>query len=764
MHHHTRHFYAIFVFLFCAANNTSAQTTVTSPTVTPTTTTTAPVSSSSRDLFTTPAPLAVRASDAAVTDKQVVRSREVAINFNMLTAYDAAGSPIAKVGQTLTLNLFDDAVLNVVADEVTSTKRGISWVGHIEGVEHGQVVLVVSGGVVSANVSMPSARYHVRFLQSGIFRVQQIDTSLFPSDHPPSYQELETKTLGALLNQQGASVAADDGSFIDVMVVYSPAARAAAGGVAAMASLIDLAVTETNASYANSQIVQRIRLVHSEEVAYVEADHSSPDPFAAAKNCIVSTTDGCLDNIHALRNTYAADIVSLWIEDLTYCGLAAAILSTADTAFNVVGRSCATGYFSFGHEMGHNMGARHDTYVDSTATPYTYGHGLTNPTATSPWRTIMGYNNACAAVGKNCARIQYWSNPGVTYGGAPMGTVGAEDNHRVLNSTAYTVANFRTAVTQSVTAPATPTIGSAIAGNSSIQVAFTPGSIGSGALVSYWAGCSNDGWAIQVNKLGPSSPINVTGLVNGSSYVCAVIAQSDAAAPNNFSTWSANSNAVTPNVAVTPVDLTVTTVLAPATGLAGGSIYVTATVLNQGGTTAAANLLEFYLSTNSTISTADIDTNWGCTIGPINPGQYWVCQGDIIIPSGVVNGTYYFGAIADRNALITESNKNNNTLAAATTLLIKNPSSPICTLSARPAHISPGRPTTLTPTCAPAATSYAWTGGTCQGTTASTCTVTPAATTAYGFTGTNSYGSSTASATVTVKAVDLTPILMLLLD
>jgi hypothetical protein len=37
-------------------------------------------------------------------------------------------------------------------------------------------------------------------------------------------------------------------------------------------------------------------------------------------------------------------------------------------------------------------------------------------------------------------------------------------------------------------------------------------------------------------------------------------------------------------------------------------------------------------------------------------------------------------------------------------------------------------------------------------------------TTAYGVTGTNSFGSSTGSATVTVKPVDLTPILMLLLD
>ena len=88
----------------------------------------------------------------------------------------------------------------------------------------------------------------------------------------------------------------------------------------------------------------------------------------------------------------------------------------------------------------------------------------------------------------------------------------------------------------------------------------------------------------------------------------------------------------------------------------------------------------------------------------------------------------------------------------------------LCTLSARPGVTRAGHPSTLTALCVPAATSYNWTGGTCAGTTASTCSVTPTVTTAYGVTGTNSNGSGSASATVTVKAVDLTPILMLLLD
>jgi hypothetical protein len=40
-------------------------------------------------------------------------------------------------------------------------------------------------------------------------------------------------------------------------------------------------------------------------------------------------------------------------------------------------------------------------------------------------------------------RIPYWSNPYRTYGGVAMGIVGESNNARVLNETAYTVANFR---------------------------------------------------------------------------------------------------------------------------------------------------------------------------------------------------------------------------------------------------------------------------------------------------------------------------------
>ena len=71
--------------------------------------------------------------------------------------------------------------------------------------------------------------------------------------------------------------AADDGLTFDVMVVYTPAARAGAGGTTAMNALINLAVAETNTAYLRSGVFPRLRLVHTEEVAYTESGNFSTD-------------------------------------------------------------------------------------------------------------------------------------------------------------------------------------------------------------------------------------------------------------------------------------------------------------------------------------------------------------------------------------------------------------------------------------------------------------------------------------------------------
>ena len=62
-------------------------------------------------------------------------------------------------------------------------------------------------------------------------------------------------------------MAADGTTEIDVLVVWTPAARSAAGGSSAIQSLVLSAVADANLASRKSQVNARLRLVHSSEVS-----------------------------------------------------------------------------------------------------------------------------------------------------------------------------------------------------------------------------------------------------------------------------------------------------------------------------------------------------------------------------------------------------------------------------------------------------------------------------------------------------------------
>jgi hypothetical protein len=352
-----------------------------------------------------------------------------------------AAAPGRMLGQGAAVRLAVAPGLNVVAVGERVQQRSaedISWAGPVRG-EHGWVQMVFMDGGVAATVTVGRTQYSIESLGNGLHAVSRIDQSGFPSEHTPD------NPSGALSSTLDAAVAgyqaakSSDGSVgiaaltqINVLVVYTASAASAAGTIG---SKIQLAVDETNQSYVNSGININMVRVHSAQVSYNESSRS----FSQHVSALQGTTDGLMDNVHTLRNTYAADVVALVVNDGEACGQAAAIRATASSAFMAAHYTCITGYYSFGHEIGHLQGARHDRYVDGSTTPYAYGHGFIP--ASKSWRTVMAYGNNCS----NCTRIQWWSNPLKRYPptGELMGTSTYEDNARVLNNTAPTVAAFR---------------------------------------------------------------------------------------------------------------------------------------------------------------------------------------------------------------------------------------------------------------------------------------------------------------------------------
>jgi hypothetical protein len=389
-------------------------------------------------------------------DPTIVRTRFADVNLDLLAGREGASGEPSGVVSVLTLNLFKDAVFTALYDRLELNPSGsFSWIGHLAGIDHSQVVLVVNEGMVMGNVSMPGAFYQVRHTGSGVHAIHEIDQAAFPPELPPipvAASQDDPAEL-PLLNVPMA----DDGSTVDLLVVYTDDAREAQGGSAAIEALIDLAVSEMNASYANSGINQRLNLVHKAEVSYDEGGFD----WATTLHRLSNPSDGFMDSVHTLRDYYCADEVALIVNNADFCGIAYIMTYVdqvfAGSAFVVVSRNCATGYYSLAHELGHNMGARHDWYVDDRTTPYSYSHGYVF--YPHRWRTIMAYNSECSARGGSCTRLPYWSNPNVMYGGYPMGVPAGtsaactegdlnhpacDADHRLtLNNTAATVANFR---------------------------------------------------------------------------------------------------------------------------------------------------------------------------------------------------------------------------------------------------------------------------------------------------------------------------------
>src|SRR4029453_14163077 len=360
-------------------------------------------------------------------DRRLLRTRAGGLNLDLLASQVEAvpGRP-AEV-QNIRLNLFEDTSFTAVPDRIEATGTdSFAWTGHLQDVEPSGVSLVVRDGVLAGNVSIPGTSYEVRYEGSGVYSINQIDPAAFPPEAPP----IPVHTPSTFPPNAG-----DDGSIVDVMVVYTTTARQAAGGTNAMNALIALAVSESNTGYGNSNVTQRLRLVHTAEVAYSEAGFD----WTTTLNRLTNTADRFMDEVPTLRDTYAADAVVLIVNDTAFCGQAWLMTTVSDGfktfAFSLVSRICAGGNYSFAHELGHNMGSHHDRANASGPAAFPYSYGYQAPD--NAFRTILAYN--CGGAG--FPRVNYWSNPEVLYGGQPMGVEytlpNSADNHRSLNNTRF---------------------------------------------------------------------------------------------------------------------------------------------------------------------------------------------------------------------------------------------------------------------------------------------------------------------------------------
>jgi len=393
------------------------------------------------DLFAPAAPGARKAPKRQL-GPAILRSRRVSVNLALLTR--------AAPQQQMTLNFMGEKAYTAVVEEVAArSPRRATMRGRLAGIEGSSFLIVRCEDAVAGVFRFAGSPrlYQLRPGGDGAHLVSEVDTSRYPPEACFASLPVGGPAAGPLPGGaiQGAAPVADAPgggeasapacgplpTVLDVMLVYTPAARQAMGGTheAAIAQC-QLAIAVANEAYTDSLINPRLRLVHCTEVAYTESNDMGTDLDWL-------TSPATAPQVHADRDTYRADFVSMIISygsGLGWCG------GGETKAFCVVKWDRAVNTWSLAHEIGHNQGCNHnreDAGGGCGADSYSYGYHFLGDSGIR-WGTIMSYQGT---------RISHFSNPNVLYDGQPTGVpIGEADeayNVKTINTYAWLHEGYR---------------------------------------------------------------------------------------------------------------------------------------------------------------------------------------------------------------------------------------------------------------------------------------------------------------------------------
>lgn len=337
---------------------------------------------------------------------RTLRRRTVRVDFNSFRRAIRSKGPQTK--PRLSLDLFEDRRVDIVVDEVRESSNESTIVtGTVLGTEKGYATLVVNKGVMVGNIfdENRGERIEIRYLSDGTHSIRSVGEDFI---HDCAAVEADDFGHEPAVGAEDRVEGLDADPVVDILAVYTPAARAHQGGKSAIEALIQMGIADTNRALSDSGAAMSVRLVGMMELSQNESTNFSSDLSA-----LRSTTDGKWDEVHAERRRLGADQVSLvgaYTGNTSVAGIGY-ISSSAASAFTIT-RTSAFGQYTFTHEFGHNVGLRHED-------------GYQN--ASGRFRTIMAYGSY--------PRIRRFSNPSRPYNGYATGNSSQNSVATVLANT-----------------------------------------------------------------------------------------------------------------------------------------------------------------------------------------------------------------------------------------------------------------------------------------------------------------------------------------
>lgn len=434
------------------------------------------------------------------------RTRRVRIDAAAATALRDATDDRPPV----VLNLFPDVQLTLIRERLELDRRGFSsWVGHADGDPRSAVALTWDGAHLSGGVVAGGLAYDLVANSDGVVTVVQRTPSAPPLELASPDAPADTAPSGAYVQDVSA-----DGStaVIDLLVLYTPAAQARAGGVSQIQAQLANAVAVTNTAFQRSGVNAELTAVAIQEFTYTEAGGGlSADLYAVSPGGALNA------DVEAMRTATGADLVALVTGRASSaggCGIAW-LGPSSSHPFSVTEQTCLyAGQWTFSHELGHNLGARHATGDSGDTTPAcpSYACGYRDETI----RTLMAYY----AGGSATSRLLNFSSASVREPigvGVPTGS-SLHDNARRLSETAGTIAAYRASLATPLP-PSPPRDFTAAVAGGSVTLSWLP-PVEGGTVSGYELEAGSSPGAANLLRTGTaSSPLSVANVPAGTYFV-----------------------------------------------------------------------------------------------------------------------------------------------------------------------------------------------------------------------------------------------------
>ena len=169
------------------------------------------------------------------SERDSVQAKIVAVNWGALRNGRS---------QSIKINLFNGREIIGIRDRLdpSSADDGYVWVGHVQGEPHSSITLSVVDDVIVGSINLLDSNHYSIKYRDGSQILSQIDSTAQKEVEGPDTIEVPIQPQQPAAPQD----LCEDGSVIDILVAYTPAARDMEGGTAAIQALINQRISDMN--------------------------------------------------------------------------------------------------------------------------------------------------------------------------------------------------------------------------------------------------------------------------------------------------------------------------------------------------------------------------------------------------------------------------------------------------------------------------------------------------------------------------------------